>query len=141
MSPKPFPYRSKRTIWSSRPDRALLRGDVARDEPIFRTRQANVSAQGAAFVLCAEQAATLQLRNHQFAEFIDAGREHLRHDVEAVSRAAAVPLLQRVGDVGGGAERDAMAARGGHALVELPDSQILAPRHLHHHLLAALLGV
>ena len=40
-----------------------------------------------------------------------------------------------------GAERDAMAARGRHPLVELADGQVLGARHLHHHLLAALLGV
>ena len=52
----------------SRPSRnegaasSLLRR-VPRDEPVVRPRQADVLAQGAAFVLRAEQAAALQLRN------------------------------------------------------------------------------
>jgi len=68
-------------------------------------------------------------------------RERHRQDVEAVARAAGEPVLQRIGDPGGGVADRAVGALADHALVELADGQLLALRQLVHHLQPAALGV
>ncbi|MNR53208.1 hypothetical protein D3C85_1731820 [compost metagenome] len=70
---------------------------------VDRDLQAKIVAQGAAAVLVAEQAALLQDRHDQFGEILQAVGQQ-RVDDETVRRTFFEPLLNRVGDVLGGAD-------------------------------------
>src|ERR1700722_2964641 len=105
----------------------------------MRKRQPEIFAQRLAFVFATEQAAALQLRNEQIDDVLDPARYRQRQDVEAVGRAAAEPLFERVGDFGRGADDDAVAALAVDALVELADGQVFAARQIDHDLDAAFL--
>src|SRR5580704_10553800 len=88
------------------------------DRPaIMRKRQAKILAQRLALIFRAEQAAALQLRNQHIDDVLDPARYRQRQDVEAVRRAAAEPLFERVGDFGRGAYDDPVAALAVDALI------------------------
>jgi hypothetical protein len=76
--------------------------------------QAQVLAQGAALVFGAEQAAPAQLGQHQLDEVGQAVRQGRPHHVEAVGRAAAEPVFELVGHLGGRAHQGPVAARRDH---------------------------
>src|ERR1700727_2269668 len=61
-----------------------------------------VIAQRGALVLVAEQPSAAQLRDHVVDERLQVARQRRRHDVEAVGRALANPLFDRVGELLGG---------------------------------------
>jgi hypothetical protein len=55
-------------------------------------------AQRRAAIFLAEQAAALQDRHHRVDENLEPGRQHIRHQVEAVGGASSKPRLDVVGD-------------------------------------------
>src|ERR1700730_8589884 len=100
------------------------RGSVA-EEAVFRAGQAEIFAQGLAFVFAAEEAAALQFGDDPVDEVVEAARDMGEHDVEPVAGVAAEPFLHLVGDHRRGTnQREAAIAAGD--LGELTDRQIVA---------------
>jgi len=93
--------------------------------PLSRLFQAEMLAQGAAFVLCAEQAAPLQFRHDKRGEGIELARKIGWHHVEAVGRAALEPCLEFVGDLRRRTDDPPVAARAGEVARKLPDREVV----------------
>src|SRR6202022_1086028 len=115
------------------------RGSVA-EEAVLGARQAEIFAQGLAFVFAAEEAAALQFGDDPVDEVVEAARDMGEHDVEPVAGGALEPLLHLVGDHRRGTnQREAAIAAGD--LGELTDRQIVAAGAFDDALAAALAGV
>src|SRR5262245_15545538 len=96
------------------------RGDMAVSGPL----EAEVLAQGTAFVLGAEQAAALQFRRNHLHEVLASARQVGGSNVEAIAGVILEPVLHDIGDVSWRSyETEATHAR--HFLVELPDGRVL----------------
>src|ERR687897_3025901 len=102
------------------------------------TLQAEVIAQRRAGVVGAEQAALLQAWHDLGDEGVELPGKERRQDVKAVGGARAEPSLQHVGDLSAGADQQQVAARRRHAVVELAQRELVAPRHLDQQSSAAL---
>src|ERR1700737_1388249 len=68
------------------------------EKAVFGAGQAEVFAQGLAFVFAAEEAAALQFGDDPVDEVVEAARDIGEHDVEPVAGGALEPLLHLVGD-------------------------------------------
>src|SRR6266404_4428393 len=75
------------------------------EEAVFGAGEAEVLAQGLAFVFAAEEVAALQFGDDLVDEIVEAARDPREHDVEAVAGIAQEPLLHLVGDHLGGADQ------------------------------------
>src|SRR5262245_64641807 len=100
----------------SRRESCAARSAGLRGPAVLGPRQSQVLPQGRAFVLRAEQAAALQLRNEQVDDIVEPLREGQRQHVETVGGAGCEPMLQRVGDLRGRASHRAVRALDGSAL-------------------------
>src|SRR6202034_301695 len=89
-----------------------------------------VVAQRRALVLVPEQTPAAQLRDHLVDERLQVAGQCWRHDVEAVARALADPLLDRVGELLGGAGQRAVAAAPAELCEQLAHRQLLAAREI-----------
>src|SRR2546430_9236203 len=107
------------------------------EEGVFGAGEAEVLAQGLAFVFAAEEVAALQFGDDLVDEIVEAAGDIGEHDVE---RVAVEPLLHLVGDHFGGADHGE-AAIAASDLRQLADSQIVAPGAFDDALAAALAGV
>src|SRR5580692_7962044 len=68
------------------------------EEPVLRSRQAEMIAQGGAFVIAAEQAAYLQFRDDARDKVVEPTRQIREHDGEAVAGFGFEPFLHFVGN-------------------------------------------
>src|SRR5689334_13618482 len=87
-------------------------------------------AQRGAFIVAAEQAATLQFRDYEIDEFVERAREMRRQHVEPVGGAFDKPLLEGVGDGLRSAADHPVAARRRGQIVEVAQGHVLALSHL-----------
>src|SRR6478752_3521352 len=105
---------------------------------VFGTGESVVLAQGAAFVVGAEQAALLQDGHDVIHEMLERARQHRRHDVEAVRRAVLPPMLDGVGHLLWRARERAVPAPAAQAPDQLAHGEAIAPRQVHDQREAAL---
>ena len=75
-----------------------------------RPSQPEVFAQGAALVVGAEKTTLLQKRNHSVGEVLQATRQNIRHQIEAVGSAAFEPVFDIVGNLFRCADDNTMSA-------------------------------
>src|ERR1700682_5069679 len=92
----------------------------------LRAPQAEVIAQGLAFVVVPEETALLQFGHDEIDEILEALVEVGRHDVEPVRRALGEPFLQRVGDRRRRSAEHPVSARGGVEVVEIAQRHAVA---------------
>jgi len=85
-------------------------------------------AHRAAGVLGAEDAAPLKNGHDAIDEVLQAVRQRVRHQVEAVGSAALEPMLDVVGDLFGGADDDAVPAAAGQCADQFARRVAVAPR-------------
>ena len=85
-----------------------------------RKGQAQIFAQGLAFIFAPEEAALL-FWNHQIHEILQSIGEEGRHDVEAIGGVLFKPFLEIIGDVSGRTMDDAVRPRAHNPLINLPD--------------------
>jgi hypothetical protein len=110
------------------------------EKAVFGAGEAEVFAQGLAFVFAAEEVAALEFGDDVVDEIVDAARDSGEHDVEAVAGVALEPLLHLVGDHLRGADHGEAAVAAGD-LRQLADRQIVAPGTFDDALAAALAGI
>jgi hypothetical protein len=91
-----------------------------------------VTSQCGAFVLPAEQAASLQDGYHAVDKVFQPSGQIGRHEVEAVGRTLREPLFDPVDDLLDTAHHGLVTARTRHAMQQLPDRQLLTLRQRHH---------
>jgi hypothetical protein len=71
------------------------------EEAVLGAREAEVFAQGPAFVFAAEEVAALEFGDDSVDEIVEAARDPREHDVEAVAGVAVEPLLHLVAIIAG----------------------------------------
>jgi hypothetical protein len=110
-------------------------------DAVCRSAQAEMFAQRAAFILGAEQAAALQLGNHERDEILEAAGQVWRHDVVTVGAIFDEPLFELIGDLRRRTDERPVAACAGDSQIEIADGQVLASRELRYQRLPALAAV
>src|SRR5215471_6220661 len=88
---------------SSRTTEALSEAALF-EETVLGAWQAQILAQGLAFVFSAEEAAALQFGHDLVDEIVQAARHIREHDVEPVAGVAEQPFLHLIGDHHRGAD-------------------------------------
>ena len=96
-------------------------------EPDIRPRQVVMRAQRLPRIGFADQALAAQQGHNVADEDVEHGRQHGRHQVEAVCCAAMEPVHHQVGDLLGRAGRDEVPPRAGQIAEELPQRRLFSP--------------
>src|SRR5439155_22693275 len=96
-------------------------------EDAFWRGQAVMLAQHRSLVFSAEQPPLLEDRDHLGAKHVKLRRQQWRHNIEPVGRTVLEPVLDKIGDLVGGAGGDVMPARAGKISEQLAQCRLVAP--------------